>query len=95
MLSTDNINPLTDFLRNHKAHLGRLKATGQPEILTVKGRAEVVIQDAASYQKMLERLERMETLAAIRAGLEAAERGETKDAAQVLAEMKERYGLSG
>lgn len=94
MLSTRNINPLTDFLRNHKAHLTRLKATGQPEVLTVNGKAEIVIQDAASYQEMLDRLERVETIAAIQEGLEAADRGEMKEASQVFAEMRAKYGLS-
>ena len=50
MLDTRQIHSLTDFLRNHKAHLARLKETKTPEILTVNGRAEVVIQDAESYQ---------------------------------------------
>src|SRR5438477_5240715 len=49
MLDTRQIHSLTDFLRNHKAHLARLKETKTPEILTVNSRAELVIQDAESY----------------------------------------------
>ena len=45
MLDTRQIHSLTDFLRNHKAHVARLKETKAPEILTVNGRAEVVIQE--------------------------------------------------
>jgi hypothetical protein len=60
------VHPLTDFLRNHKAHMARLKETMVPEVLTVNGRAEVVIQDAESYQDLLDRLHYMETLTAIR-----------------------------
>ena len=94
MIDTRQISSLTDFLRNHKVHLSRLKETRKPEVLTVNGKAEIVIQDAVSYQEMLERLERMETIAAIREGIEAAERGELKDATQVFAEMKAKYELS-
>jgi len=94
MLDTREIHSLTDFLRNHKVHLARLKKTQAPEVLTVNGKAEVVVQDAASYQAILDRLHRMETIAAIQEGMTSAERGELKPAAQVLAEMQARYGLS-
>lgn len=94
MLHTSEIHSLTDFLRNHKAHVSRLKKTQASEVLTVNGKAEVVVQDAASYQKMLDRLHHMETLAAIQEGMASAERGELKPAAQVLDEMRAKYGLS-
>ena len=46
MLDTREIHSLTGFLRNHKAHVTRLKETHAPEVLTVNGKAEVVVQDA-------------------------------------------------
>ena len=93
MLDTRQIHPMTDFLRNHKSHVARLKETRKPEVLTVNGKAEVVIQDADSYQEMMERLERAELIAAIQEGLTAADRGEMKPAQQVFEEMKARYGI--
>ncbi len=42
-----------------------------------------------------ERLHRLETLTAIREGLASAERGELREAEEVYAELKARYGLSG
>ncbi len=86
---------LWNIFRNHKAHLARLKETKTPEILTVNGRAEVVIQDAESYQDLLDRLHHMETLTAIQEGIASAERGELKPAEQVFAEMQAKYGLHG
>jgi PHD/YefM family antitoxin component YafN of YafNO toxin-antitoxin module len=94
LLDTREIHSLTDFLRNHKAHVARLKKTQAPEVLTVNGKAAVIVQDAASYQAMLNRLHHMETLAAIQEGMASAERGELKPAAQVLDEMRAQYGLS-
>ena len=82
MLDTREIHSLTDFPRNHKAHLARLKKTHGPEVLTVNGKAELVVQDAASYQIMLDRLHHMETIAAIQEGMASAERGELTPAAQ-------------
>jgi PHD/YefM family antitoxin component YafN of YafNO toxin-antitoxin module len=93
MLDTREIHSLTDFLRNHKKHVARLKKTRAPEVLTVNGKAEVVVQDAASYQLMQERLQRMETLAAIQEGMASVERGELKPASQVFDEMRTKYGL--
>lgn len=90
MLDTREIHSLTDFLRNHKAHVKRLKKTKTPEVLTVNGKAEVVVQGAVSYQRMQERLHHMETLAAIQEGMASAERGELKPAAQVLDEMRQK-----
>jgi hypothetical protein len=63
-------------LRNIKDYVGRLKANKTPLVLTVNGRAERVGQDAESYQLILERLERVETLASIRRGREQFDRGE-------------------
>ncbi len=93
MLDTRQIHSMTDFLRNHKSHVARLKVTRKPEILTVNGKAEVVIQDAASYQEMIDRLEHADLITAIQEGLAAADRGEMKPARQVLEEMKAQYGL--
>ncbi len=95
MLDTRQIHPLTDFLRNHKTHVARLKATRMPEVLTINCHAEIVIQDADSYQTLLDRLHHMETISAIREGIESAERGELKPAEQVFSEMKARYGTQG
>ena len=53
MVHLEDIHSLTDFQRNTKEHIQRLKETGRPEVLTVNGKAEIVVQDAASYQKLL------------------------------------------
>ncbi len=52
MLKISTIKPLTDFIRNSKAHIQTLRTTQEPEILTVNGEAAIVVQDAASYEKM-------------------------------------------
>lgn len=52
MLKTPTIKPLTDFIRNSKAHIQTLRTTREPEILTINGEAAIVVQDVASYEKM-------------------------------------------
>ena len=95
MLDVRQIHSLTDFLRNHKAHLARLKETKTPEVLTVNGKAEVVVLDAEAYQDLLDRMHHRETIDAIHEGIASAERGELEPAEQVFAEMKAKYGLQG
>ena len=76
MIDLREVRSVTEFQRNIKDYVGRLKKKKTPLVLTVNGRAELVVQDAASYQQILERLERAETLAAIRRGMEQFDRGE-------------------
>ena len=52
VLKTSSIKPLSDFVRNTKAHIEALKASHEPQILTVNGEAAIVVQDAASYEEM-------------------------------------------
>jgi PHD/YefM family antitoxin component YafN of YafNO toxin-antitoxin module len=60
MIRPEDIGSLTDFSRNTRAHLKRLRRTGRPELLTVNGKAEVVIQNASAYQRLIELLEQLE-----------------------------------
>ena len=51
---TKDIQPLTTF-RNHSVEfMQQLKATQRPIILTVNGKPEAVLQDAAAYQRLLD-----------------------------------------
>ena len=67
MLDTRQIHSLSDFVRNSKAHVLRLKETRIPEVLTVNGRAEVVLLDTETYENLVERVRNAEAIAAVRA----------------------------
>ena len=56
MFNLLDIHSLTDFQRNARKFLTRLQKSGKPMILTVNGKAAVVMQDAESYQAMLDEL---------------------------------------
>jgi vacuolar-type H+-ATPase subunit B/Vma2 len=91
MIKLENIRSLSDFQRNTKEHLRRLKKTGKAEVLTVNGHAELVVQSAATYQKLLDLAE---SVAILRERIAAADAGEKGIAAEkVLAGMKKRLGL--
>jgi hypothetical protein len=60
MIKIQDILSLTEFHRHTREHIARLRATGRPEVLTINGRAELVVQDASAYQDLLERIQRDE-----------------------------------
>ena len=66
----NDIRSLSDFKRNTVALLDRLRETGGPLVLTVNGKAELVVQDAAAYQALLDRVE---TIEGIQRGLAGCE----------------------
>ena len=87
-------NPfVTDFQRNAKEYVGKLKDSKTPLVLTVNGRAELVVQDAASYQELLNRVEELETIAAIRLGLQQSREGKAKPARAALNKLGAKLGL--
>jgi prevent-host-death family protein len=60
MLDLRQVFSLTDFLRNHKEMVARVTETRKPVVLTVKGKPSLVIQDADSYQELMDRLDKAE-----------------------------------
>ena len=47
---TQDIHSMTTFKRNSAGLMKRIKKTGRPLVLTVKGKAEAVVLDAAAYR---------------------------------------------
>jgi PHD/YefM family antitoxin component YafN of YafNO toxin-antitoxin module len=88
-----NVYSLTDFVRNSKAHVDRIKETKAPEVLTVNGRAEVVVQDAESYQEMLDRLERADLIESLRQGIKDGEAGLGLPLEEAFAMLDAKYGV--
>jgi hypothetical protein len=95
MINVTDIHPLTGFLRDHKTHIERLEATGNPEVLTVNGRARVVVQDAIAYQRLLDAADAWETEQVLRARTESVLRGEPGiPANEVLADVRKALGIA-
>jgi PHD/YefM family antitoxin component YafN of YafNO toxin-antitoxin module len=91
-----DINSLSNSQRTTSELLRQLKETGQPVVLTINGKAELVIQDTASYQKLVEIAERAEELEITRRAVAEMEAGQGRPAAEMLADMRrilnEKYG---
>jgi len=93
MIDLKEVRSVNDFQRNMRDYVGRLKKKGTPLVLTVNGRAELVVQDAGSYQEILNRLERAETIAGIRRGMEDAEQGRMMPLAKAAIKLRKKHGL--
>ena len=59
-ITPSNIHPLTDFKRHTADFVQRMQDSGDPLVLTVNGKARVVVQDAEAYQKLLNAAEETE-----------------------------------
>ncbi len=84
MFTMDSIHPVSDFSRKPAEYIKRLKKTRQPEILTVNGKAEVVVQDAQAYEEMMGLLNTIKT---VNASAESFDRGEGKPVEQAFSEL--------
>jgi prevent-host-death family protein len=94
MIDLREVQSVTEFQRNLKGYVARLKEKKTPLVLTVNGRAELIVQDAESYQQLLDRLERAETVAAIRKGMQQFGRGEGIPLKQAERRLRKRHGFS-
>jgi prevent-host-death family protein len=90
---TADIHPLTAFKRETRRFLEQAKKTGHPLVLTVNGRATLVVQDAASYQRLLRLLERAEAIAGVRAGFEEFAQGRGVPIRRALKTLRRRHAV--
>jgi len=89
-----DIDSLSEFKRNTKAFMARLKKTGNPVVLTINGRAAVVVQDASAFQKLIEQEERHEMESFLRESIADADAGRTVDAFEFIASLGSKKGKS-
>lgn len=77
------VDSISNFKRQTAKLMKRMKKSGEPLILTVHGKPELVVQDAITYERWLEVIERAEAIVGIQQGLESMRRGEGKSIAEV------------
>ncbi|MEA5468014.1 MULTISPECIES: type II toxin-antitoxin system Phd/YefM family antitoxin [unclassified Spirulina] len=92
-LSRD-IQSLSNFKRNTSEFIEQMKQTGNPIVLTVNGKAELIVQDAVSYQKLLDMMEYLEAITGIKEGLEDVNAGRTRSLEDFQQEMQQKHGIS-
>ncbi|PCK08063.1 MAG: prevent-host-death family protein [Alteromonadaceae bacterium] len=89
MFNSSDIHTVTDFSRKPAEHIKRLMDSKRPEILTVNGKAAVVVQDAETYERMAAMAEYAESIQSIRQAL--SEEGRPLE--QFSTEFEARFGI--
>ena len=93
-IELSDIHSLSDFQRHTRDHIRKLKESGKPAVLTVNGEAEVVVQSAQAYQKLIDDQEVLESIRSIGRGLEQAKRGEGQPMREFLATLAHEHGIT-
>jgi prevent-host-death family protein len=91
---TKDIQSLTTFRRRSGDFMKQLRKTKRPVVLTVKGRAAAIVQDAEAYQRLLDIAARADAREGIRQGLEQSRKGQGRDAEEFFAEFEAAHGIS-
>jgi prevent-host-death family protein len=86
-----DIQSLSNFKRNTSEFLRQLKESGHPVVLTINGKAEVVVQDTASYHRLIELAERAEQMETTRRAVAEMKAGQGRPAEEMLAEMQRSF----
>jgi len=89
-LSRD-IQSLSVFKRDTAKFRRQLKKTRQPIVLTVNGKADMVLIDAESYDEYLRDKDQIDMIASVNRGIDDMLSGRTKPAEQVFREFEEKY----
>ncbi len=84
-----DINSLSNFKRKTSEFLRQLKETGHPVVLTINGKAELVVQDTASYQKLIDLAERAERMEALQASINDMRAGKVVPVEDMLAGLRQ------
>ncbi len=82
-----------DFKRNTNDLLARVRGSRHRLVLTVNGRADLVVQDAASYQKLLDHIDELEAISGIRRGLADVDAGLVTPLEDFDKTFREKHGI--
>lgn len=90
---TSDIQSLTTFRRRSGDFMKQLKKTKRPVVLTVKGKAAAIVQDAAAYQRLLDIAATASAEEGIRQGLEDVKQGKVRPAREFFADFETEHGI--
>jgi prevent-host-death family protein len=92
---TSDIQSLTTFRRRSGDFMKQLKKTKRPVVLTVKGKAAAIVQDAGAYQRLLDIAASASAEEGIRQGLEDVKQGKVRPAREFFADFEAEHGIPG
>jgi prevent-host-death family protein len=90
---TKDIQSLTTFRRRSGDFIKHLRKSKRPVVLTVRGKAAAVVQDAEAYQRLLDIAARVDAEEGVRQGVEDAKKGRTRPAKEFFDEFEAEHGI--
>ena len=90
---TSDIQSLTTFRRRSGDFMKQLKKTKRPVVLTVKGRAAAIVQDAEAYQRLLDIAARADVEEGIRQGLADAKQKKIRPVREFFEDFEAKNGI--
>jgi prevent-host-death family protein len=91
---TKDIQSLTTFRRRSGDFMKQLKKSKRPVVLTVKGKAAAIVQDAEAYQRLLDIAASADAEEGVRQGLEDVAHGRTRPAKEAFDEIRRKHDIS-
>lgn len=92
-LSRD-IQSLSVFKRDTSKFRRQLKKTKEPIVLTVNGKADMVVIDAGSYEDYLREKDRLDMIGSVNRGIEDMKAGRVTPAGKVFRDFEKKYKIS-
>lgn len=86
----EDIEPLTGFKRRSPEIMKRLKRSKRPLVLTVNGKAEIVVMDVTAFQELIDLID---SVTGIDAGLRSFARGQIRPVGEALDDIRRKHGL--
>lgn len=90
---TKDIQSLTTFRRRSGDFMKQLKKSKRPVVLTVKGKAAAIVQDAEAYQRLLDIAALADSEEGIRQGLDDVAHGRTRPAKEIFGDIRRKHGI--
>ena len=90
---TRDIQSLTTFRRRSGDFMKQLRKNKRPVVLTVKGKAAAIVQDAEAYQRLLDIAAQADAEEGIRQGLDDAAHGRTRPAREVFDQIRRKHAI--
>jgi prevent-host-death family protein len=90
---TKDIQSLMTFRRRSGDFMKQLRKNKRPVVLTVKGKAAAIVQDAEAYQRLLDIAARADAAEGIRQGLEDAKQGKVRPAGEFFLDFEAEHGV--
>jgi PHD/YefM family antitoxin component YafN of YafNO toxin-antitoxin module len=90
---TSDSQSVTNFCRRSSDFMKHLKKSKRPVVLTVRGKAAAIVQDAEAYKRLLNITARADAEEGIRQGLDDVANGRTRPAREVFDEIRRKQGI--